>query len=347
MSTTAVKLLKDGRLNDVLSLLEDKVDKIEGKGLSTNDLTDELIDKINEGKSIEGILENDRTAFYVSDWAGNVVALINKDGISATKVLVLKDGTLIDILTLKPLTLIRFGETYVDGGGRLVEPIAIGTDTGFAKNVVAIGTGALKNIKTDGQEGGHDAGNFNTAVGHGALTMLDYGDHNTAVGWGASAGITTGCGNTSLGEDALCAMREGNQNTAIGNRAMQRNAEGNCNTVVGYSAMYSSQSTGPTGSYNVALGFSAGPTSGDADHTISIGSQTAARGRYSTAIGMQAYVSTPRTTLIGSKMSGTPHPLNCVLSANNIYIHFTDMTCKKLVFNEDGSVTWEKAECPE
>ena len=48
---------KDDKLKDILNKfkkdLEDKVDKVEGKGLSTNDFTNELKDKLEELEPIE------------------------------------------------------------------------------------------------------------------------------------------------------------------------------------------------------------------------------------------------------------------------------------------------------
>lgn len=77
-----VAVLNEGTVTSIMDLLYAKVDKEEGKGLSTNDLTDELKNKIlnSGGGSVDGIYDMYPDSFYITDSVGNVFLAITKSG---------------------------------------------------------------------------------------------------------------------------------------------------------------------------------------------------------------------------------------------------------------------------
>ena len=175
-------------------------------------------------------------------------------------------------------------------------------------------------------------GKYNVAIGHQCMKDTTTGDHNTGVGWGYMADNTTGSGNTALGEDALCHATTGNGNTCVGNRAYQ-NGTGSNNVAIGALSMFSSISPNtPTGG---------GIVNGSGHHNTTIGfsAKSADNINYSCAIGVGAKATKSNQVVIGSCSSITWKPTETVLNgdiivcdSNNIY--------RKLVFNQDNSVSW-------
>ena len=100
----------------------------------------------------------------------------------------------------------------------------------------------------------NSTGNFNTGVGAGAL-LSNNADSNTAVGAVALLLNTTGTENTAVGSDALVNNSTGTQNTANGAFALFNNTTESFNTATGYQALFSN--TGDGGHYNVATGYQA------------------------------------------------------------------------------------------
>ena len=121
--------------------------------------------------------------------------------------------------------------------------------------------------------------NDNTAVGSSALANNSNGAENTAVGSDALHDNTGGDYNTAVGKSALRGCY-GNGNTALGDEAGLNTTYGSENTAIGEVALYNNV----TGNYNTALGYGAG-TTGDRDHTISIGNDT-----YLNAASNQAFI---------------------------------------------------------
>ena len=106
-----------------------------------------------------------------------------------------------------------------------------------------IGTFSLFSVST---------GNFNTAVGAGALDF-NTADSNTATGAAALLFNTTGTENTAHGTAALEFNDSGSNNTAIGFIALTDNTTGDDNTATGFGAL--GQNT--TGFENTASGVGA------------------------------------------------------------------------------------------
>ena len=170
-------------------------------------------------------------------------------------------------------------------------------------------------------------GCFNTAVGVKAMANNETGDHCTAVGFQAMETNVSGDANTAIGEDALFANVSGSGNTAVGAHVLQ-NSKSSGNVAVGQSALQSQT----TGYFNTAVGNETGKGSGVAittdDRLTLIGNKAGKSVNdiltNSTAIGSGAMVSKSNQVVLGN--------------ASVTELIFGN---KKIIFNNDGSVTWE------
>ena len=90
LSVTDIKLPQSGILVSIVNLLSLKVDKITGKGLSSNDYTNSDKAKL-ETFSYRG------ESLYITDSNGYVVAKIGKDGLSALSLNIIDDGVMKNI----------------------------------------------------------------------------------------------------------------------------------------------------------------------------------------------------------------------------------------------------------
>ena len=111
-------------------------------------------------------------------------------------------------------------------------------------------------------------GGDNTATGFGALANNITGDGNTAHGYNTLVSNTSGGANTATGENALYSNTTGVRNTADGQNALYSNTIGIDNTAYGVAALQNA-----TGSYNIALGYSAGFNLTASNHNIDIGNR--------------------------------------------------------------------------
>jgi len=129
----------------------------------------------------------------------------------------------------------------------------------------ALGTFSMFSVTT---------GNFNTAVGAGALD-LNTADSNTATGAAALLLNTTGTENTANGTAALEFNDSGSFNTAVGTFALF-NSTASRNTAIGREALFNNT----TGDENTAVG-----TSGFGGGPALFSNTT---GRFNTAVGLNA-----------------------------------------------------------
>jgi len=141
----------------------------------------------------------------------------------------------------------------------------------------AVGTAALEN-NTDGTSNtaiGEDAlfantnGFQNTAIGVGALDSNTVGPRNTATGVLALDSNTTSSDNTANGFLALF-HSTGGSDTAFGSGALGANTVGFGNTAIGAGALGDLLDAN-TGSYNIAVGLSAGQNLSTGSGNIDIG----------------------------------------------------------------------------
>ena len=128
-------------------------------------------------------------------------------------------------------------------------------------------------VFTNGGTGSHltftsQDGNENLGIGLNSLYHVSGGLGNTALGLNALTTMVSGVYNTAIGRDALAGATS-SQNTAVGNQCLQ-SCTGQQNAALGSDVAPSMTS----GSYNVLLGFDAGPNySGAESSNILIGCQ--------------------------------------------------------------------------
>lgn len=180
--------------------------------------------------------------------------------------------------------------------------------------VDAIGAGALH----------FNTASNNNAVGAYALHNNTTGSPNDAFGYGADFNITTGTYNLALGYEAMYAQQLGSFNIAVGDSAMFGASTSltaatifysTANTAVGINALgaLTGSSTGPTGSYNTAMGFEAARHLTTGNYNTSYGYQAAYNNKTgfgNVAVGAQALFT---NTYSGNTAVGTG-----ALYSNNI-----------------------------
>ena len=165
---------------------------------------------------------------------------------------------------------------------------------------VAIGTDALLNNARGSYNDAVGAfallnnidGSFNNAFGNEALSQNVHASDNTAIGDLALANndVTTNnvaYFNTAVGAQTLFSNTDGNSNTAVGWQALYFNDTGSFNTANGAFTLFSNMDGGANtangygalshnnGSFNTAIGNSAGNNVVSASHVICIGANVA------------------------------------------------------------------------
>jgi hypothetical protein len=235
--------------------LDTKVDKVAGKGLSTNDYSTaeknklEVITGTNTGDQVNITgnagtatkLQNARTINGVAfDGSGDITLPTSAAGIPYTGATQAVDLGAFD-LKVNGLTIGR-GNNRVDNNVAIGQSALSSTTTGFQGNyLTAVGFEALKNDTW---------GYFNTGIGSSALFSNTTGLANTAVGSNSLYNNTTASYNTAVGASALYNNTTGNYNTASGAGALEYNSTGEQNSAFGRNAL----SSNTTGSINTATG---------------------------------------------------------------------------------------------
>lgn len=194
------------------------------------------------------------------------------------------------------------------------------SDENDSKYNVGVGVNALRKVKHTEE---NDTGYYNVAVGHNALPLLETGSHNTACGYQSLSKNVSGHYNTACGEDALF-NTVGSNNTGCGCRALQNNTTGTNNAATGVGALYNCT----TGYMNNAVGNGAG-NSVTTDTRCNFFGRDADKNtdeiiNNSMALGHSAKVTKSNQVVIGN-----PSVEEFVLGN------------KKLIFNSDGTVSWE------
>ena len=189
------------------------------------------------------------------------------------------------------------GLTVGKGGGAVSTNTAVGASalavntTGSRATAVGYSAGTTSNaiqVSYFGYEAGQYAtGSFNTAIGDASFSGVNgssSGQYNVAVGGGALNGDTTGGNNTSVGFQSLYFNTTASNNTAVGYQAGYSNTTGTRNALLGYVAGYSL-----TGNYCTLIGAGAGySTTGDrntfvgdyAGNLITTGTRNTIIGKY-------------------------------------------------------------------
>jgi hypothetical protein len=318
--------------------LAGKVDKVDGKDLSTNDYTTAEKSKLaaitgtNTGDQIN-ITGNAATATKLA--ASKTINGVAFDG-TADITVTADAGTLTGSFT-KDIT---------------VNSVNIGRGNGENGSNTRIGGQAL-NSNTLGYQ--------NVAIGDASLSKNTTGGRNNAIGTNALLKNTTGSENTAIGTFALENNTNGNRNLAIGQQALFTNTEGIKNVALGYVPLYNN-TTGSnnnaigdetlfyntTGNYNIGIGSQAGLTISTGSQNTMIGAQAdvasgAGALTNATALGFGAKVSASNTIQLGNtsvtnvKTSGT-------LTAGTVtYPNTHGTNGQVLTTTGSGTLTWASA----
>jgi hypothetical protein len=284
--------------------LASKVDKVNGKDLSSNDYTTTEKTKL---LAITGTNTGDQTT--ITGNAGTATKLASPRTING----VAFDGTANITVTADAGTLTGSFTKDIT-----VNSVNIGRGNGENGSNTRIGGQAL-NSNTLGYQ--------NVAIGDASLSNNTTGGRNNAIGTNALFKNTTGSENTAIGTFALENNTNGNRNLAIGQQTLFTNTEGIKNVALGYIPLYSN-TTGSnnnaigdetlfyntTGNYNIGIGSQAGLTISTGSQNTMIGAQADVESgalTNATALGFRAKVSASNTIQLGNtnvtnvKTSGT------------------------------------------
>jgi|GEM_PF-3769387 hypothetical protein len=179
--------------------------------------------------------------------------------------------------------------------------IAIGHGAGENASggfVIAIGHDAARNSSAPGpwlaigdEALLNNAGNFNHAIGAGALRENTTGSYNTAFGNTSIHRNKTGSNNVAMGNSTLLWNLSGSYNTALGSHALS-NLTGSSNIGIGYKA----GSTLTSGNNNILIGQEVAPPDGpDAQNNLRIGDWF--RGSYRNGFYYLGVCGNPHATL--------------------------------------------------
>jgi hypothetical protein len=200
-----------------------------------------------------------------------------------------------------------------------------------------------------GGASGNNIGNYNTAVGRGALENNVSGERNTALGFDALSNNIKGNLNTAIGDFTLVQMTRGSENTAVGREALANlgtpPTEGNTNNDDNYYA----------GRGNTAIGHQAGENLGEIasnnnnirnanNYNTFLGSHTnvsESGNKYemSTAVGAYAQITDSKQIVLGGADTNVlvPGLLNFNLNSNSI---FTDPNNKTYLLVKVGKIQY-------
>jgi hypothetical protein len=233
--------------------------------------------------------------------------------------------------------------------------VALGEEA-LTKNIngsrnIGVGYGSLHNMY---------CGTRNIGIGTFSLTNMQYGDHNIAIGSDTGYRTTFSDDNVMIGYSVMAEENsfQNTNNVAIGSRALHVNDTSvnwnvaigswsgchasNYNTYVGaYSGYYSNgqynvalgynaySDVYTTGSFNIIIGANAGVSGGTSETPTTITD--------SIVIGNGVKASKSHQTNIGALSN-----VEVIINGQDIIFRNTsDWSKKKLIFNEDNSVTWE------
>ncbi len=194
------------------------------------------------------------------------------------------------------------------------------------------------------------------AIGRAALHDLQGGHRNVAIGTYAMSALTGGEENIAIGADSMFSAKTGDRNIAIGRGSMNNATDASKNIAIGVKALTCAVGSTPvsniaigeytgnaltTGDNNVMLGNNSGYsiTSGKRNICIGYSAKGAKTGNYNVCIGDNSGYSdgVTQSTAIGFKAVATASHQVVIGKANDTVI----LGGRKLIFNDDGTVTWE------
>lgn len=193
-------------------------------------------------------------------------------------------------------------------------------EVGNGSRNTAVGQSAQQKIHT---------GMYNHAFGYASQQMLDSGCWNVAMGNESQRDITTGCNNVGLGRRAQNSITSGSQNIAIGALAGFARGEGED----------TSQFPTTTAKDQVLIGYQATAYDNEAqyDNIVAIGSRATSKNN-GTAIGTKSRAIGNNSVAIGYLASAIDD--NTVVLGNGS-VSGLIVGNKRIIFNNDGTVTWE------
>jgi hypothetical protein len=170
---------------------------------------------------------------------------------------------------------------------------------------------------------------WNIALGNsGTLSHSQNSTRNVALGFSTLENLITGTRNVALGTFALHKLKRGNRNIAIGSDAIWYPVSADDNVVIGYGAI-NAMNTNMAIKNNVVIGSNAMPGVFTlASYNVIIG--------YSA--GVNGLSSVTNAIALGYNAKATK-PNQCVIG-NSSVSEFV-LGNKKLIFNQDGTVSWE------
>lgn len=196
---------------------------------------------------------------------------------------------------------------------------------------IAIGYNALKNVKS---------GNRNIAIGTFSMGDAEYGEGNVSIGADSMEFVKTAEKSIAIGKASM-GLGTHERDIAIGEEALQCNANSSTrfNIAIGYQAGYRNEND-----ENVFIGKQAGYHNRGGFCNVAIGSQAMLAkksGNFNVAIGNGSAVSDAcnNSTAIGNGASANKS--NQVVIGNSAVEEVVFCGNKKIIFNADGSVTWE------
>ena len=194
------------------------------------------------------------------------------------------------------------------------------------------------------------------AIGVAALSQLQGGHRNVAIGTFSMPALTGGEENIAIGADSMFSAETGDGNIAIGRGVMNNAKEPSKNIAIGFKALNCAVGSTPvsnigigtytgnyltTGENNLMLGNNAGYniTSGKRNICIGHTARGAKTGNYNLCIGDSSGYSdgVTQSVAIGFKAIATASHQVTIGKANDTII----LGGRKLIFNDDGTVTWE------
>lgn len=294
-------------LNNIKALfrmISNKVDKVTGKGLSTNDYTTADKDKLNSIETGANNYTHPSTHPY-SMLTGAPTSLPANGGTAAK---VPWSG-----ISGKPATFPATTHTHDD---RYYTEAEINTKlVGKASTAVATtdANGLMsKEDKYKVTQLNLENDSWSVGVGIAALLSETTGDHNICIGRRAGAEITTGSRNIAIGTQALDSKITGNDNTAIGFVSLSCNTTGSMNTALSpYSLGFNTK-----GNSNTALGYMSLYSNTEGNSNTALGSDSLynnTTGSMNTAIGRTSLYSNgtgSRNTALGYNAFGAGSPTN-------------------------------------
>ena len=298
-----------------------------------------------DGEAVRVGFEND---YKVYTYKGNThltIPLVNSDGSKTLFFNSVKDNTEYTISNVK------------------VRKIGEGTTTV-----------TLENLETLSPDNAENYGFWNVVLGHNAFTRAIGGTRSVAIGNNSMAALKGGHRNIGIGTFSMSQMEKGENNVSFGCDSMLAVKAADDCVAMGKSAMYD----GEYHANNIAIGAYAysGTAESQSQHNVAVGANAGinATGNGNTLIGHQAgyrFTSAYNNVMIGFNALGRPTGYNNVCVGDNtefangthnatalgsgvkttksdqVIIGNRNVTevvfCgnKKIIFNADGSVTWE------